>query len=393
MSGRIWFAVAGVLAGLVAGIWLGGHPENLPEPLRDALVDERVDLNAEALELIEDNYFRPVDPDGVDDASIGGMVRFLQRRYGDRFSHYFDPAQFAAFQHASSGEFSGVGLTVTEVKRGLRASSVIADSPASRAGIKPGDVVVGVNGRSIAGQDAEVSTGAIKGPPGTEVTLEVLRSSTGQRRELKLKREEIAIPIARGELRRDGGEKVAYVALAGFPRGAHGQLRAEIERLTKRGARGIVLDLRGNGGGLLSEAVLVSSLFVEEGVIVTTSARSQGRRVFRAVGDALPKRPIVALINRDTASAAEILAAALQERDLATIVGTRSFGKGVFQEVIELPNGGALDLTVGEYLTSEGRSLAKRGIRPDVRVPGQPAGSSDPALERALGLLRDQLQG
>lgn len=393
MSGRVWFAVAGVVGGLVAGIWLGGHPENLPEPLRDALVDERVSLNAEALDLIEDNYFRPVNPNRVDDASIGGMVRFLQKRYRDRFSHYFDPAAFAAFQRSASGEFSGVGLTVTEVKRGLRAASVIPDSPASKAEIKPGDVVVGVDGHAIAGRSAEASTAAIKGPPGTEVTLDVLRPSTGQRRELKLKREEIAVPIVRGELRRIGGQKVAHVGLAGFPRGAHGQLRAEIDKLTKRGARGVVLDLRGNGGGLLSEAVLVSSLFVEDGVIVTTSARSQGRRVFRAVGDALPKRPMVVLINRDTASAAEILAAALQEHDLAEIVGTRSFGKGVFQEVIELPNGGALDLTVGEYLTSEGRSLAKRGIQPDVRVPGQPTGGNDPALERALAVLRGQLPG
>ena len=180
------------------------------------------------------------------------------------------------------------------------------------------------------------------------------------------------VPVVEGKLRHAGGRKVAYVQLSGFSEGAHGELRSEVERLYGESAEGLVLDLRGNGGGLLNEAVLTSSVFIEDGVIVSTAGRAQPDQDYEAVGDALEPRPMVVLINRDTASAAEILASALGERGLATIVGTRSFGKGSFQEVIELEDGGALDLTVGEYLTSEGKSLAGKGIRPDVPAKDRP---------------------
>jgi carboxyl-terminal processing protease len=392
VSAPVRIAIAGLVGGLLAGMWLGGHPDALPGPVRDAFVDDRVSLNAEAVELIEESYYRPVPSRRLENASIGGMVRALRRRYGDRFSHYFDPETYEAFQRASSGYFSGIGLTVNEVKRGLRVASVIENSPASKAQVRPGDIVVQVNGRSIAGESPEASTARIKGPPGTEVAITVLRPSTGGRRELKLRRAELRVPVVRGELDRAGDEAVAYVALGAFPGGAHGQLREELKRLYAKGAKGTVLDLRGNGGGLLSEAVLVTSLFMEKGTVVITDGRAQSRRVYRAVGDALPRHPTVVLVNGDTASAAEIVAAALKENDLATVVGTRTFGKGVFQEIIDLPNGGALDLTVGEYLTSDGTSIAKRGVIPDVAAAQQPQGRSDPALDRALAALAAEIR-
>jgi carboxyl-terminal processing protease len=231
----------------------------------------------------------------------------------------------------------------------------------------------------------------IKGPPGTTVELRVRRTSSGDVRELELERAQVRIPVVEGGLRRADGRKVAYVRLAGFSEGAHAEVRREIERLDRRGAEGLVLDLRGNGGGLLNEAVLTASVFVEDGVIVSTSGRSQPERDYDAVGDALEPRPTVVLINRDTASAAEILASALGERELATIVGTRSFGKGSFQEVIELDSGGAIDLTVGEYLTSEGRSLAGKGVRPELPARDELRTPPDEALERGLEVLGREL--
>jgi carboxyl-terminal processing protease len=194
-----------------------------------------------------------------------------------------------------------------------------------------------------------------------------------------------------GDIRRAGPEKVAYVRLAGFSEGAHGELRDAIERLYQRGAQGIVLDLRGNGGGLLNEAVLTASVFIEDGVIVSTSGRTQPETDYEAVGGALDPQPMVVVIDRNTASAAEILAAALSERGLATLVGTRTFGKGTFQEVIELDHGGALDLTVGEYLTSDGESLARKGIRPDVRASDRRGTPSDEGLRRGLDVLGREL--
>ena len=349
-------------------------------------------LSEEAAEVIEDSYFEPIRERELDEASVEGMVRQLRQRHDDRFSHYFTPKDLKAFDAATSGRFSGVGLTVSEVPKGLRVASVIPDTPAKAAGIQRGDVIVAVDGESIARQDSEVSAARIKGPPGTEVELRIVPVEGGSPREVPVERAEVRVPAVDGELRRFAGEPIAYVRFATFSRGAHGELRDTIERLFRRGAQGLVLDLRGNGGGLLNEAVLAASLFVEDGVVVTTESRTRGTRRYDAVGEALDPRPTVVLINRDTASAAEILAAALQTYDLAELVGTRSFGKGSFQEVIQLDSGGALDLTVGEYLTAEGISIADEGVKPDVRAEDSPRTRSDEALRAGLRELATQLR-
>ena len=217
--------------------------------------------------------------------------------------------------------------------------------------------------------------------------MTVLRPSTDEERKLTLTREQLAVPVVEGSMREVDGAPIAYVQLLSFSRGAHAQLRQEVERLDEQGAEGLVLDLRGNGGGLLEEAVLTSSIFVEDGVIVSTEGRTSPKQTFEAVGDALPERPIVVLINGDTASASEILTAALADAGLATVVGEKSFGKGIFQEVIELDNGGALDLTVGEYLTRDGDSINKIGIPPDVPARDRPATRPDEGLRKALQML------
>jgi carboxyl-terminal processing protease len=353
--------------------------------------DDEADPAADARQVIEANYFQPVDPSRLDDASVQGMLRDLKRHYDDRFSHYFTPEQLRDFEAATSGSFSGVGLTVSEVPRGLRVASVIPDTPAKRAGIEVGDLIVSVDGRSIAGVPAEVSTARIQGPRGTEVELGVVSPPRDRARDVKLERATVKVPAVRGRLRRAGGRKVAYVRLQTFSDGVHGELRDTLERLYQRGAEGLVLDLRGNGGGLLNEAVLTSSVFVDKGTIVTTEGRTQAERDYQAVGDALDPRPTVVLTNRDTASAAEILTAALSDYDLATVVGTRTFGKGTFQEVIHLRSGGALDLTVGEYLTADGVSLADKGIKPDVRATDARRTKRDEAVQAGLQVLAREL--
>ena len=383
--------IAGLVIGLAAGLLIGGQTDRLGDGVAD-LIGVQGSASDDAIDVIEENYFEEVDTSELEDASISGMVRELRERYDDRFSHYFDAGQLRQFNQATSGSFSGIGLSVREVKRGLRVTTVFDDTPAKRAGIREGDEILAVDGRSIAGKPADLATGMIKGPPGSTVELKV-RTPSGDTREIELERAEVRVPVVEGKLRRAGGRKVAYVQLSGFSEGAHGELRSEVERLYGENAEGLVLDLRGNGGGLLNEAVLTSSVFIEDGVIVSTAGRAQPDQDYEAVGDALEPRPMVVLINRDTASAAEILASALGERGLATIVGTRSFGKGSFQEVIELEDGGALDLTVGEYLTSEGKSLAGKGIRPDVRAKDQLRTPPDEALRRGLEVLGRELGG
>jgi carboxyl-terminal processing protease len=349
------------------------------------------DETTQAVDVIQKDYFRPVGGQLLDNASVDGMVRTLRKRYDDHFSHYFNPHELRQFEQASSGHFSGVGLTVTEVNRGLRVASVIPRTPAQRAGIHPGDLIVAVNGKSIAGESAEVSTAQIKGRPGTSVELRVVSGENDKAREIHLKRASVQVPSVRGQIKRAGATTVAYVQFATFNEGAHAELSTVLKRLDRKGAQGLVLDLRGNGGGLLNEAVLCASLFLQKGqLVVSTNSRTMGHHDYTALGNPLPTHPTVVLINHDTASAAEILASALADHHLATIVGTRSFGKGTFQEVIRLAAGGALDLTVGEYLTADGTSLAGKGIAPDVRAADNPKTAPDEGLQKALAVLAEK---
>jgi carboxyl-terminal processing protease len=378
-----------LVAVLCAGIWLGGHPAKLPEFLRDRFVNDSAGLNLEATELIEDNYYRPVGSGELTNSSLQGMVRELRLRHHDRFSDYFSPESLARFNDAIAGRFSGIGLTVSEVKQGLRIEKVFPDSPAEKAGLENGDLIVSVEGESIAGESSEASTEKIKGPEGTEVTIGVTKSPGGKTRELKIERAQISLPNVTSRTEEVGDRTLGYVSMLSFSEGVHAQLREAVQKVEKEGAEGIVLDLRGNGGGLLEEAVLTASVFLpKDEVVVTTSSRTQGHVVYKTVGDNLPKLPVVVLIDRNTASAAEILTAALVDDAGAKTVGTRSYGKGVFQQEIDLSNGGALKLTIGEYFTPDGVNLAEsRGVHPDVKAPDLLRTKRDEGLERALRLL------
>ena len=375
----------------VAGAILAARVDGVRDAIDDAVGGSSRDASEQALEVIEDNYFEEVDSEKLESDSVRAIVNELKKTYKDRFSHYFGPNAYDRFEEVAEGSFSGVGMSVTEVKRGLRVATVFDESPAKEAGIAQGDLITAVDGESIAGEDSELATAKIKGKPGTEVTLTVDRASGEGERQVTLTRRQLRVPAVQGSLERVNGTPIAYVRLLGFSRGAHAELRGEVERLDDRGAEGLLLDLRGNGGGLLTEAVLTSSVFVEDGVIVTTTARSQGDETFEAVGDALPERPTVVLINHDTASASEILTAALSQAGLAEVIGQRSFGKGTFQEVIPLENGGALDLTVGEYLTRDGTSIDGTGIEPDLKARDLLKTKPDEGRQRALEALAAEI--
>src|ERR671920_1627841 len=201
---------------LIAGVWLGGDPDKLPGFARDAFVDDgQAQVYQEAIDLIQHDYYRPIDRKELLDKSLGAAVKSLD----DQFSNYFSPKDYTSFQEATSGQFEGVGMTVEEAKRGLRVMTVYDGSPADRGGLKPGDVITEVNGRSIAGNSSEASTAKIKGPAGTSVTLTVV---TGKReREVRLRRAQVDIPVVDASMERSGSRKVAHVRLAGFTSGAH----------------------------------------------------------------------------------------------------------------------------------------------------------------------------
>jgi carboxyl-terminal processing protease len=203
----------------------------------------------------------------------------------------------------------------------------------------------------------------------------------------------VTVPVVASQLRSSGGCQVGVVRLSQFSSGAHAEVYAALRKLQKRGAKVFVLDLRDNGGGLVSEAQLIASAFLKDGPIVTTRGRAVKEQTLRATGDpVVPTAPMSVLVNGDTASASEIVTGALQDRDRAKVVGTETFGKGVFQEVLELSNGGALDITAGQYFTPKGRNLGGKGVStgkgiiPDVRAKDDPKTKTDEGLDRAMAV-------
>ena len=389
MTRRNLVVAALVAVAFLVGIVAGGQVDSIRDAVDDVFGNPSQDATSQAINLINNDYFHSVDSSDLENASVGALIDHIKRRYHDRFSHYLNPSEYDRFNQGAS--LSGIGVAVNEVDQGLRVATVYKRTPAREAGMKAGDIITAVNGDSIAGKSADAVTARIRGPAGTKVTLTVMSAADGKKRDLTLTRREVNVPQVTGRLLKVNGHKVGYVRLVGFFEGAHGELRQEIERLYGRGAEGIILDLRGNGGGLLTEAVLVSSIFVPHGPIVSTHGRTQRTRTFEATGDALPRRPMVVLINGDTASASEIVTAALEQAGIAKVVGTTSFGKGTFQEVLPLDNGGALDLTVGEYLTRDGTSINGTGIAPQVKAKDDPSTKPDEGRERALQVLGQQL--
>jgi carboxyl-terminal processing protease len=367
------------------GIWLGGHPEHLPGPLRDAFVESDRATQAELIDTIEDNYYKPVSVPKLKRASLKGIVSSLN----DPFSHYLSPDEAKQFEESVSGSFEGVGMTVEEDRRGLRVLNVFDGSPAKESGIRNGDLIVGVNGRSLAGVNSELATARIKGKAGTRVRLQVLHSGDKRPRELTVTRRRIEVPVATGRVVKRDGKKLGVVRLVSFSSGAHGLLRQQIEKVQRKGAKGLVLDLRGNGGGLLTEAVLVASIFVEDGRIVSVRGRHRPERVENAEGKAIAaKMPLVVLVDGGSASASEIVTGALRDRHRATIVGVHTFGKGLVQEPVPLSNGGVLDLTVANYYLPGGKTIQpEKGITPQVRARDNPRTRPDEALPKALDTL------
>jgi carboxyl-terminal processing protease len=382
---------------LVVGLWWGGHPADLPGFLRSAFVSSpQTQVVDEAIQRIAADYYRPIPTSKLNSASIAGVVASL----GDRFSHYLAPAEYREF--TSPPHFTGIGVSVATqlaANRGLLIERVFNSSPAARAGLKAGDVIVAVNGRKLATLSAEAATSLIRGLPGTDVQLGIQAPSSGRShaaalRDVKITRAVVSEPVVESAIKTVHAIKLGVVALASFSPGSHVEVREAVEHELHEHVRGIVFDLRGNGGGLVEEAQLIASIFIPKGqTIVTTRGRAVPTQVLVATGDSIPASiPVVVLVDANTASSSEIVTAALQDHHRATVVGTHTFGKGVFQEEQPLSNGGALDITVGEYFTPNGRNLGGGGVKqgagviPEVKVPKSEVDTSR-GLEVALKTL------
>jgi carboxyl-terminal processing protease len=330
-----------------------------------------------AADRIEESAARPVDRAELERAAVEGMLKAL----GDRWSSYYDPAEYASFEDALEGRYSGIGLWVRPSRDGVVVASTQSGSPAAEAGIVPGDLIVSVDDWPASSNSAGEVVQRLRGPAGTDVTVSILRE--GVVSELTVTRSVLEASDVTVEHLADG---VMRIDISTFTRGVGRSVRDAMRSDPESHAGGVILDLRGNPGGLLDEAVEVASAFLDGGPVVSYEQRDAPDRTLEALGSGDTETPLVVLVDGGTASASEVVAAALQDRSRAVVVGSRTYGKGSVQEPIVLPDGSAIEFTIGRYLTPAGRVIDGRGIEPDVLV--DPLAAAESAEARALEVLR-----
>ena len=296
--------------------------------------------------------------------AIRGMLTTLD----DPYTRFLDPREFKEMQIDTSGELSGVGIQLSLDKdtKELIVASPMDGSPASRADVKPKDVITQINGKSTKGMSTGDAVKLIRGPVGTKVSIQLRRNKT-QLISVDLIRDRIEIHAVDSRLNTTpDGSKVGYIHLKQFNANATKDMRAAIRELETKGAQGYVLDLRSNPGGLLMASIEIARQWLDDGVIVSTKTRDGVQSVKRASGKALTKAPVVVLVNEGSASASEILSGALQDNNRAILVGQKTFGKGLVQSVRGLSDGSGMTVTVAKYLTPSGRDIHKFGIQPNI---------------------------
>lgn len=323
-------------------------------------------LFGDVFERVRADYVDPVTSKKLIYNALNGMLTGL-----DPHSDYMDPTQYNDMQVQTRGAFGGLGLEVTEDQGFIRVVSPIDGTPASKAGIKAGDLIVALDGKTVEGLSLTDSVNRMRGAPGSTIMLTIKRQGVDKPIQVTLTREVIHVAVVHQKLYGD----VGYIRLAEFNEAANEGIRKAVTQLKNEAhgnLKGIILDLRNNPGGLLDQAVAVANDFMGQGEIVSTRGRhseDDQRWDASAGADIIGKMPLVVLINEGTASAAEIVSGALQDNRRAILLGTRSFGKGSVQTVIPLPgDNGAIRLTTARYYTPSGRSIQGRGIVPDVHV-------------------------
>lgn len=328
---------------------------------------------ARVLNYVENNYVEDVDPVTLVYGAIRGLLATL-----DPHSTFMEPEQYAAMKSEAQGEFGGIGIEVVKRPDGVVILERYEGGPAMKAGLHVGDTILAVEGEPVATLSLAEVVRRIKGRAGTAVTLSVLRARNQRAEDVRVIRDRIKVLSVDARRLEDG---YVYVRIKSFTERTSHEMHRALDTITATGpVAGLVLDMRDNPGGLLDEAVRVADTWLEEGVIVSTEGRTGPPEVELAhPKDTEPKYPVVALVNGGTASAAEIVAGALQDHRRAVVLGTQTFGKGSVQTVIELEDHSALKLTIARYFTPAHRSIQGTGITPDVVVPARPTPPPKPA--------------
>ncbi len=382
------FALVGIGAVLGFIVALGMLPA--AQGANDLSAYRQLDLFSDAFERVRANYVRPVQDDELISAAIEGMVSNL-----DPHSSYMDKKSYGDMQTDTRGEFGGLGIEIQMEDGLIKVVSPIDDTPAARAGIKPGDYIAGINGMAVQGMTQDEAVDKMRGAPGSKVTVTILRKEEKKPFDLTLTR--AVIKVATAKSHREGD--IGYIRLTQFTEQTAPGLESAVRELKKEigpGIKGYVLDLRNNPGGLLDQAIQVSDDMLNRGEVVSTRGRhaEDTQRYDAKPGDILDGKPLIVLVNAGSASAAEIVAGALQDHKRATVLGMTSFGKGSVQTIIPLgEGGGALRLTTARYFTPSGHSIQAQGIIPDIQVAQGDEDQASSLLRPAEADLKGHLAG
>jgi carboxyl-terminal processing protease len=392
---KLWvsvFVLIALFASFRYGLYLGKQGFVF-EPKEFSIVNQKnrafdVDYNLlwEAIDTINQKYIdRPVDQQKILYGAIHGAVAAA----GDQYTQFFDPHELQEFQNQLSGTFEGIGAEIGKKDNNLVIISPLADSPAEKAGLKPQDLIVSVNGESTTDWSVDQAVSKIRGPHGTEVTLTIYHQGDSKTQDIKITRQKIEVKSVKLEYKQQDGKKIAIISMSVFGTDTKALFDKAVNDVITSGAKGLVLDLRNNPGGYLEAAVDSASQWIEKDKLVVTEAHSEKSSIpYNSFGyKRLAGVKTVVLINGGSASASEILAGALQDYKIAALIGEKSFGKGSVQELIDLPGDTAVKVTVAKWILPNGRNLNKDGLNPDIEVKisdDDIKNQRDPQLDRAL---------
>jgi carboxyl-terminal processing protease len=390
----LFIAISLVSSGFASGVLYSQNFLPLKEEIRAALGDqpsaeditESAKVIQEAMKLIIKDSLKDVSLQTLREAAIKGMLESLE----DEHAVYYDPHDYQLIMEDYRGETSGVGMFVTKEDDKLIVVAPIEGTPAYRAGIKSGDIILAVDGQSVQGMDIDKAVAMIKGEKGTKVRIKLERGESGEIYEVELIRQEFRVPSVVSEMMED---KIGYLGYEFFSVGGAAEVEKALKELKDEGAAGIIFDLRHNFGGPFTDAVEVSRLFISEGTIVTVRGKEGNEEVYQGKGTGDEKTPMVVLIDKFTASASELTAGALGDNDRAVLVGEKTFGKGSVQVIEPLPDGSGIKLTNALFYLPSGRSNDKVGIEPDVGVKLEGEEQEDVILNKGMEVLKDLLGG
>ena len=367
------FGVLALAAGAALGIalsltlWPGrGRAPAAAAPAAGVLPTDDSRLLAEVMDRVKGEYVDPVDQRKLLQQALHGVASGL-----DPYSAFLDAEEYQEIRDTTSGSYPGVGVEVSADRGGIKVMRTLADSPAARADLRPGDLIVGID-RTPVGADLDHAIDRMRGLPGTQVSLSVRRPGTPDVLDLVLERAQVEVHSVAARLLESG---YGYLRIANFSSNTPADVERAVNELQQQNGvalRGLVIDVRNNPGGVLESSADVADLFLDGGLIVSATGRTPEARfkLEAGPGDLLDGAPIAVLVNGATASAAEILAGALKDNHRAAIIGRRTFGKGSVQSVIPLSGGRALKLTTSRYFTPSGISIQDRGIEPDLPIEG-----------------------